>query len=82
MCCETETDVAEGGCGELCRRKSHFCIWKPRGGRLQGEVILFEAPYQLEASMHIVRSLLKWEESALVGGEKRHISWNIWAEEE
>lgn len=59
-----------------------FCIWKPRGGRLQGGVILFEALYQLEASMHIVRSLLKWEESVLVGGEKRHIGWNVWAEEE
>lgn len=45
-------------------------------------MILFEAPYQLEASMHIVRSLLKWEESALVGGEKRRINLNVSAKKQ
>lgn len=52
---------------------NHILHLEARGGRQQGEVILFEASYQLEASMHIVRSLLKWEESALVGkGEKTY----------
>ena len=61
---------------------NHILHLEPRGGGQQGEVILFEAPYQLQASMHIVRSLLKWEESVLVGGEKRHINWNVWAKKQ
>lgn len=46
-------------------------------------MILFEAPYQLQASMHIVRSLLKWEESVLFGGgEKRHTESNVLAKKQ
>lgn len=55
---------------ETCVDVNHILHQEPRGGRQQGEVILFEAPNQLEASMHIVRGLLKWEESVLVGEEK------------
>lgn len=61
---------------------NHILHLEPRGGRQQGKVILFEAPYQLEASMHIVRSLLKWEESELVGREKRHINLNVLAKKQ
>lgn len=43
-------------------------------------MILFEAAVSTaEASMHIVRGPPKWEESALVGGEKRHINRNVLA---
>lgn len=63
------------------RRKSHFAFGTVRSWQ-QGEVILFEAPYQPEASMHIVRGMLQWEESVLVGGEKKHINWNILAKKE
>lgn len=51
---------------------NHILYLEARGGSHQGEVIIFEGRYQLESSLHIVRSLLKWEESALVGKEKRH----------
>lgn len=61
---------------------NHILHLELHGGRQQGEVILFEAPYQVEASMHIVRSLLKWEERVLVGGEKRHINWNVLAKKQ
>lgn len=58
---------------EICVDTDHILNLEPRGDRQQREVILSEAPFQLEASMHIVRSLLKWKESVLVGeGEKKH----------
>ncbi len=38
---------------------NHILHLERRQGRQQGELILFEAPYQLKASVHIVRSLLK-----------------------
>lgn len=64
---------------EICVDVNHILNLDPQGGRQQREVILFEAPFQLEASMHIVRSLLKWKANVLVGEERRNINLNIFA---
>lgn len=60
-----ETDAAEGGCGNILHLE-------PQRGRRKREVILFEGLYQPQASVHIVRSLLKCEENASFRGEKTH----------
>lgn len=79
MCSENDTDAAEAGCGDLCGRKSHSEFGTTRRQAAEREVILFEGAFQLEASMHIVRRLLKWRESVLVGEEKRNINLNVFA---
>lgn len=64
---------------EICVDVDHILNLQPQGGRQRREVILFGAPFQLEASIHIVRSLLKWRESVLLGEEKRNLNLNIFA---